>query len=130
MARPLKQRCIGSPPRTAVFKPLGIPLSHLDLAVLSLDELEAIRLADYQGYTQEQAAVTMNVSRPTFGRILAKAHRTIAEALSLGKALRISGGEVRTGRQSRIRCRRCHRAWQIPLPVASTFQCPRCPAQD
>jgi predicted DNA-binding protein (UPF0251 family) len=56
---------------------------------LSLDELEAIRLADYEGLYHEQAAEKMNISRPTFGRILNEARRKLAEVLVDGKALKI-----------------------------------------
>jgi len=56
---------------------------------LSLDELEAIRLADYEGLYHEQAAEKMNISRPTFGRILNEARRKLAEVFVAGKALKI-----------------------------------------
>jgi len=61
---------------------------------MSLDEFEALRLADLEGLYQEQAALRMNVSRPTFGRIIDSAHRKVAEVLVHGKALRIEGGPV------------------------------------
>jgi predicted DNA-binding protein (UPF0251 family) len=81
----------------------------LDGIVLTLDEFEAIRLADLEGLYQEQAAERMRVSRPTFGRILAVAHRKVAEALSNGKALKIEGGTIRMERLRPLRC-----------------ECPRC----
>ncbi len=56
---------------------------------MSLDELEAIRLADYEGCYHEDAATRMKVSRATFGRILNEARKKIAEAIVDGKALRI-----------------------------------------
>jgi len=62
---------------------------QLEEISLSLDELEAIRLADYEGRYHEEAATEMKVSRATFGRILNKAHGKIAEAIVYGKALRI-----------------------------------------
>jgi len=62
---------------------------------LTLDELEAIRLADYEGLYQEAAARSMGVSRQTFGRIIQQAHRKIAEAVLFGKILKIQGGPVR-----------------------------------
>jgi predicted DNA-binding protein (UPF0251 family) len=130
MARPLKQRYVGTPPRVGTFKPRGIAITRLEAAILSLDELEALKLADLQRNSQEEAAVKMNVSRPTFGRILDKAHRTVADALLHGKALEIGGGTVKTARRGRVRCRRCSRAWEIPLAVTSTFQCPRCPKKS
>jgi uncharacterized protein len=62
---------------------------QLEEVSLSIDELEAIRLADYEGRYHEDAAAGMKVSRATFGRILNKAHRKISEAIVYGKALRI-----------------------------------------
>lgn len=125
MARPYKNRFIGATPRANVFKPQGA--QHRKVAILTLDELEAIRLADFQGDEHEEAAAKMNVSRPTFGRILENAHRTVADALLHRKALQISGGHVTTARRGTIRCRRCRRAWEVPVPVATNFRCPRCP---
>jgi len=78
----------------SIFRPAGIPARFLDQVVLTLDEFEALRLADLEGLYQEQAALRMEVSRPTFGRILEVAHRKVAEALVGGKALRIEGGPV------------------------------------
>jgi predicted DNA-binding protein (UPF0251 family) len=66
----------------------------LDEVVMTLDEFEAIRLADLDGLYQESAAAQMGVSRPTFSRIAAEAHRKVADALVHGKALRIEGGPV------------------------------------
>jgi uncharacterized protein len=89
MSRPKKDRCIRCQPNAIYFKPRGIPLIHLEEVCLSLDELEAIRLADCEGLYHEQAAEKMNISRPTFGRILSEARRKIAEAVVEGKALMI-----------------------------------------
>lgn len=89
MSRPKKERCIRCQPNAFYFKPRGIPLIHLEEVNLSLDELEAIRLADYEGLYHEQAAEKMNISRPTFGRILNEARRKLAETLVDGKALKI-----------------------------------------
>jgi predicted DNA-binding protein (UPF0251 family) len=87
-----------------VFHPAGIPVRGLDGIVLTLDEFEAIRLADLEGLYQEQAAERMIVSRPTFGRILAAAHRKVAEALAHGKTLKIEGGTIRMERLRSLRC--------------------------
>jgi len=72
---------------------------------MTLDEFEAIRLADLDGLYQEQAAAQMNVSRATFSRIIEAAHRKLADVLVHGKALRIEGGVVRVEGQ---RCCRGH----------------------
>ena len=71
-----------------------MPLAVLQHINLTFDELEAIRLADFEGLYQEQAAKKMNVSRQTFGRILESAHKKIADALVNGKALSIEGGPI------------------------------------
>jgi uncharacterized protein len=113
-----------------MFKPRGIPMPDLELVVLSLDELEALRLADLEGDQQERAAAKMNISRPTFGRILEHAHKTVADALLYGKALQIEGGPVTTARRGQVRCRHCQRAWEVPIPAVADFHCPRCQRED
>ena len=130
MARPHKQRFVGSPPEVCLFKPQGKPVSQLQVVVLSLDGLEALRLADLDGDQHEHAAAKMNISRPTFGRILEHAHKTVADALLHGKALQIEGGPVTTARRGKVRCRRCQRAWEVPIPAAAGFHCPRCPQEN
>jgi predicted DNA-binding protein (UPF0251 family) len=60
-----------------------------ELIVLEPDEVEALRLADLEGLYQEQAASSMGVSRQTFGRILERAHKKVADAVVHGKALKI-----------------------------------------
>ena len=67
-------------------------MSQLDEVVLSVDELEAIRLADMEGQYHAEAARKLDVSRQTFGRILSTAHQKVATALVNGMALRIEGG--------------------------------------
>ncbi|AEA33355.1 DUF134 domain-containing protein [Hippea maritima] len=71
------------------FKPCGIPANTLDRVTLSYDELEAIRLADFEGLYQQQASELMQVSRPTFSRIIERAHQKIADALIHSKAIEI-----------------------------------------
>jgi len=89
MARPKKSRCIQCKPDSTYFKPRGIPLVELEEVSISMDELEAISLADYSGLYHEDAAAKMKVSRQTFGRILNSAHKKVASCLIKGKALKI-----------------------------------------
>lgn len=56
---------------------------------LQADEVEAIRLADFEGLYREEAANQMGVSRQTFDRIVRRARTKVAEALVGGHALRI-----------------------------------------
>jgi len=88
------------------FKPFGIPRRLLSSVSLQFDEYEAIRLLDYEGMNQDQAAGQMNVSRPTLTRIYEKGRKTIAQALVEGKMITIEGGNVRFDRQW-FRCKRC-----------------------
>ena len=110
MPRPYCQRRIAGRPAASVFKPLGVPLRELDGIVMTLDEFEAIRLADLGGLYQEQAAAQMGVSRPTFSRIVDSAHRKVADALVHGRALHIEGGPVHMEAR---RCCRLHDAENI-----------------
>jgi len=100
MPRPKCRRNVYGTPDKNYFKPRGIPTSELEEVVLSLDEYEAIRLADYEQLYQEEAAVRMNISRQTFGRIIEAAHKKIADILMNGKALKIEGGEVALKKQN------------------------------
>jgi predicted DNA-binding protein (UPF0251 family) len=105
--RPFCSRRIAGRPAAPIFKPIGIPVVDLEEVVMTLDEFEAVRLADLDGFYQDRAAGQMRVSRPTFGRIIDSAHRKMADALVHGKALRIEGGPVQIhGR----RCCRVHDA--------------------
>jgi predicted DNA-binding protein (UPF0251 family) len=98
MARPKKCRCVKVKPQAVYFKPRGIPLTALEEVTISLDEFEAVRLADFEGLYHEDSAIRMKVSRATFGRILTEAHRKIAESLLKGKALRI---EIPQGKEEK-----------------------------
>ncbi|MBV5283057.1 MAG: DUF134 domain-containing protein [Paludibacter sp.] len=106
MARPKQDRKICNPPLMQGFKPFGIPRNLLSSVSLQIDEYEAIRLLDYEGMNQDQAAGQMNVSRPTLTRIYEKGRKTIAQALVEGKMITIEGGNVRFDRQW-FRCKRC-----------------------
>lgn len=103
MARPRNCRTIADGPEETYFKPKGVPMEDLEETVLLLDEFEAIKLADYEGLYQEEAARRMNVSRQTFGRIIESARGKVATMLVEGKALRIVGGVVTaaTGRKGK-----------------------------
>jgi len=92
MPRPFKCRRLGFKPGITYFKPAGIPMRFLQEIRLSLDEVEALRLKELEGLNQLQAATQMNVSRPTFQRILASARRKTADALLNGRAMRLEGG--------------------------------------
>ena len=89
MPRPCKTRKISGEFKTKYFKPRKIPLNSLQEICLDVCEIEAVRLADYEGMYQEEAAKEMEVSRQTFGNIISLAHKKIADALINGKAIKI-----------------------------------------
>lgn len=69
------------------FKPTRIPMNKLNKIEIMRDELEALKLCDMTGLTQEQAGQKMGVSRGTVQRILTSARKKVAEALVEGSAL-------------------------------------------
>ena len=77
---------------------------------LTIEELETIRLCDLEGLEQDEASVSMNVSRATFQRMLYQARKKIAEALCTGKSIEIGGGNYELAKHQcgcRRRCKNC-----------------------
>lgn len=109
MPRPRQCRRVSQLPQATYYKPRGVPLRALECVDLTVDELEAVRLADLEGLYQEEAAAKMNVSRQTFGRIVEAAHKKIADALVHGKAVSIQGGSVEISAPPGQGGRRCRR---------------------
>ncbi len=110
MVRPRKLRFVGMEPGFRMFKPVGIPAVEIDQVVLTLDEFEALRLVDFEGMDHEGAAALIEISRPTLSRLVENARHKIAEAIVVGRALVIDGGNVEM--VSRRRCGDC--GWEIP----------------
>ena len=89
MARPRICRKLRFKPKAYYFKPRGIPMHQLEEAVLTKEEMEAIKLKDFDGLEQTEAAERMNTSQSTFQRILSSARVKVAQAIVEGKALKI-----------------------------------------
>ena len=87
MPRAKKHRNCACPLKGKAYKPTGIPMGELERVVLYLDELEALRLCDRDGLTQEEAGQKMGVSRGTVQRILSSARNKVADALTGCKAI-------------------------------------------
>ncbi len=92
MPRPFRTRRVRFQPGITHFKPAGIRLSDMDEIVLTMEEFESIRLKDFENLDQTKAAKKMNISQPTFARLIDIARKKIADALVNGKAIRIQGG--------------------------------------
>ena len=94
--RPKKVRYIQKMPSIIQFSPRG-RAGRPDEIELSIDQFEAIKLADYQGFSQAQGALVMKLSRPSFGRILRQARKKVSDALVNGKIIKIRMGNVQIG---------------------------------
>lgn len=89
MPRPCKQRRVRGKPNSHLFKPAGIPARKLETIEISREEFESIRLKDYEQLDQITCAQHMNISQPTFYRLLRKARHKIAQAIIQGKVIKI-----------------------------------------
>ena len=125
MPRPFRLRRVCCRPDSNYFKPRGIPLDVLEEVNLTMDELEAIRLADLEEMYQEDAAKKMDVSRQTFGNIIASAHKKIADTLVNSKALKIEGGVVKMMERHFV-CYDCKHEWTSPHGAGRPNECPQC----
>lgn len=104
------------------FKPFGVPMRELGTVDLLFEEFEALRLADYENLTQEEAAKKMNISRPTFTRLYDKARKNIAKAFVEGKAIIIQGGTFITD-DYWYRCENCHETMVTIKPAKNCRKC-------
>ncbi len=95
MGRPMKWRRVCCMPESSKFGPLDSSGKEDEFVEMTVDEYEAIRLIDLEGFTQEECAEQMNVGRTTVQGIYVEARRKLAQSLINGKALLIGGGEYR-----------------------------------
>jgi predicted DNA-binding protein (UPF0251 family) len=124
MPRPESDRIIHEPPLFTEFKPIGIPGRNLEQIKLTLDEFEALRLADYVGLSHEEAADQLEISRSTFTRLIRKARKKVADFMFLGKILTISGGNVHF-KNNIIRCLDCGHVFRVGIDTR-VRKCPEC----
>lgn len=128
MSRPKNNRIVYEPPSYTEFKPAGVPLKSLEEVQLSLDEFEAIRLADLLGMSHEEAAVEMGVSRSTFSRLVVKSRKKIADFFFQGKLLTVTGGNIHF-RKNIIKCSGCGHMFKIDIGTMMT-ECPECGSEN
>ena len=123
-----KCRRVMYPPQQLTFKPAGVPSNLLDEVALTVDEYEAIRLADYEELNHERAAQKMNISRPTFTRLIKKARNTIAVFLIECRRLAISGGNFHFAGDI-VRCEDC--GLYIRQEIShKAGKCPECGSEN
>lgn len=125
MPRRKRHRVVSREPLVSVYKPAGIPAKDLHEILISVDEFEAMRLADFEGLNQREACEVMQISQPTFNRSLASARKKIAEAIVEGHVLRIEGGNYfLTDGSGGLECVKC--GYRINMKIDEKDSCPKC----
>lgn len=95
-----KKRCCRLLDNEIVFKPIGTPFSDLEIVEVEIDEIEAVRLCDYEGKSQIEAAEFMKISRGTIQRLLNEGRKKILDGLFHQKAIKLKNSfsdEIKTG---------------------------------
>jgi len=106
LSRNKKCRRLSEIPIAKGYRPFGVSMFTLEPVIIVLEEYEAFKLADYIGLSHEEAAVRMDVSRPTFTRIYESVRKKLAIALAEGKSFIIEGGNVELD-FDRYKCNEC-----------------------
>lgn len=138
MPRPTKERMVMHRPRITEFGPYRKNKPNNDetiedndnMTILTLDELEAMRLADLECLSQEEAASLMNVSRQTFGRIVEIARKKMADALINGKSVKIECEEYIKFYERHLKCIKCAHEWEDSDGTKTTYHCPECNSDE
>ena len=130
MARPTKWRKIENIPTIPYFIPSESDVAEVPENILKLEELEAIRLKDLEGLEQGECAENMEVSRPTFQRILLSAREKIADSLINGKTIHVEGGNF-TRNICPVKCLDCGKEWMESYENLESikngeYSCPSC----
>ncbi|HKK10349.1 MAG TPA: DUF134 domain-containing protein [Bacteroidales bacterium] len=128
MPRPKRHRKIGKPPGVKGFRPYGGRGSN-DVVKMLYEEYEALKLADYDGYSQEEAAQRMEVSRPTFTRVYDRALKKVAKAFVEHREILLEGGTVSFD-EDWFRCRSCNNVFKMPGKHGKISKCPVCGSED
>jgi len=126
MPRPCKCRWIAGGPPIGAFKPAGVRARDLETVQVGLDELEALRLADFEGLYQDAAAERMGVSRPTFGRLIERARHKVVCALLETKMLVFKGGSFMMVEQQTFECAECGARFPEVRGSGRPEECPQC----
>lgn len=109
MPRPRKRRRVGFLPRVTYFQPVGLDEEFRE-ELITVDEIEALRLKDMQGLDQENCAEHMDIAQSTFQRILTSARKKLSTAILEGKAIRIEGGDYKL-MPYKLECDDCGHDW-------------------
>lgn len=90
MPRPRLFRKLGLNPRVTFYKPQGVRLRDLEVAELTHEEWESLRLKHSEGLSQIESAKRMDTSQSTLQRILSSAQKKLGQAVVKGLTIKIS----------------------------------------
>lgn len=128
MARPTKYRTVEFFPEGNYFIPWEKKDCEIEEVEIKVEELEAIRLKDIEGLTQEECASKMEISRQTFQNIIESGRKKIAIALTEGKAIRIAGGHYTT-KFCKFKCAKCGYVYTVKYEQDKII-CPKCSSTE
>lgn len=127
MPRKKRNRRIQVPPVIKGMSVYGVRGRKSNEVILHLEEYEVIRLLDYENLTQEQAAVFLNVSRPTLTRVYEEARNKVATAFVEGRDLIFKGGDIYF-EKSWYKCNGCQASFSDYSDDVK--ECPICNTDD
>ncbi|MHA1974075.1 MAG: DUF134 domain-containing protein [Candidatus Hodarchaeales archaeon] len=114
-------RTIRCDPEHTYFKPRGIPLSEItEEVVITLEELETLRLTALERLSQQDAGRKMNISQSTVSRHLDDINRKLAKALVEGLAIRIANPK------DFYHCDNCGYTWLLLDDLKNYSGCIKC----
>jgi len=129
MPRKKLHRMVTREPPVSVYKPAGIPAMELEEILITIDEFEALRLADFEGLSQRNASLAMKISQPTFNRVLSSARHKVASGLVQGHVLRIEGGRyVLADGSGTLECLDC--GTTLDMASEDKSKCPKCGSKN
>jgi predicted DNA-binding protein (UPF0251 family) len=102
----------------------------MEIVNLAVDEFEAIRLKDLEGFEQEIASEKMGISQPTFHRVLESGRKKVADALVKGKAIKIEGGDYVLEAGRKFKCLSCEHEWEEQYGTGRPDKCSECGSTD
>lgn len=124
MPRPRQVSKVQIPPRVKGFIPIGYYKDQSEPVQLNIEEFEVIRLLDYEGLSQIEAAKIMQISRPTLTRIYERARNKVATALTEAHQILIEGGNAIFNGEW-YQCERCDARFNNPGHY-TIAKCPLC----
>jgi uncharacterized protein len=89
---------LGAVPAEGSFTPT--PLRNAEPIFIETAELEALRLVDMEGLSQEEAGQRMSISRGTIWRLVQSARKKTAQALTEGRPLQIAASQFSDERRN------------------------------